>query len=165
MNFNKLIPDLKDWNNGAGASIDAWLGFHITAPLAIAHSTLFWPEFIEYKGCVFSDRNQVNEFKFLKESFSEWDKAFKGDKTRIEAMMNHRHILDILGSPDINTNLGKPHPTKEQVLFLGRALKEIWECKLKRDFPKRKFIVEFYEKNIKKIQDYELTFYQARKGS
>jgi hypothetical protein len=125
---------------------------------------LFWPRFFEHDGCVFIYREGPEAQKWLKDSYKSWFKEFKGKKADVEGMINHLHILDILGSRDINKNSDKPYPTKEQVVYLGRILKNIWECKLKRDFPKKVFKVEFYEKNITDLIDYQMTFYQKRKG-
>ena len=52
-----------------------------------------------------------------------------------------------------NTN----QPTGEQVIYLAELLKQIWECKLQRDFPARKFTVEIYD-----ASDLQITFWQPR---
>jgi hypothetical protein len=60
--------------------------------------------------------------------------------------MNHRHILDLF-QPE-------RQPTLEQILYLGRALREMWEAKLRRDFSARRFVVGFEEEGIRDLLDY-----------
>ena len=45
--FNKLIPEMRDWNNGAGIDVRSWIGCSGSFELAIGYSTIFWPEFVE----------------------------------------------------------------------------------------------------------------------
>jgi len=78
----------------------------------------------------------------------------KGDKSAVEAMMNHRHICDLLPDPSAERK-----PTREQVLFVGRVLKEMWSCKLRRDFPAMRFTVSFPEDYNEDLVDYEISFF------
>jgi hypothetical protein len=107
---------------------------------------LFWPNFVEHDGCVF--------LACTEEYYREWLQKFEGDKMQVEAMMNHRHILDELGPPIEN-------PTRDMVLAIGRLLKETWDAKLRRDFPDRKFVVSFPEDDGE-LDEYEITFWQER---
>ena len=52
IDFNKLIPELKDWNNGKGIDIYSWIGCVGDFQKAIGYSVIFWPEFIEIDGGV-----------------------------------------------------------------------------------------------------------------
>lgn len=40
-----------------------------------------------------------------------------GDKRAVEAVLNHRHVLDLFSGAE---------PTREQVVYLGRLLREMW---------------------------------------
>lgn len=51
--FNLLIPELKDWNNGQGIDIESWIGCMGDFEKAIGYSVIFWPSFVEIEGCVF----------------------------------------------------------------------------------------------------------------
>ena len=50
--FHKLIPELKDWNNGNGIDVQSWIQCVGSFQKAIGYSTMFWPEFVEIEGCV-----------------------------------------------------------------------------------------------------------------
>ena len=146
IDFNELIPELPEWNNGNGIDIDGWICGVGNFEHAIGYTRLFWPEFVEYKGCVF-------RADFSVESYEGFLEATKGDKRAVEAVMNHRHLLTIFGDPRLD-------PTEEQIIYFGRMLREIWQAKLDRDFPHRKIVVRFYEEGCEDLYDYEITFFQ-----
>lgn len=148
VDFNKLIPDLHLWNDGAGIDVGGWLSSMGNFELAIAFCELFWPEFMELDGCVFRAGTQEEYYRI-------WLKTLKGNKTSVEAMINHMHILDCFANPE-------KEPIKEQVIHLGRKLQEIWAAKLARDFPDKEFVVSFPEDDVQDLLDYEITFFQPR---
>ncbi|MGE3180406.1 MAG: hypothetical protein AB7N71_02150 [Phycisphaerae bacterium] len=76
-----------------------------------------------------------------------------GDARAVERVLNHRHVLDLFTAVE-------SEPSDELVIYLGRTLREMWACKLKRDFPQRRFIVTFYEENVEDLLDYQVTFCQ-----
>ncbi|HSA77298.1 MAG TPA: hypothetical protein VLG72_00365 [Nitrospirota bacterium] len=45
--FNKLIPELSDWNNGKGIDVVSWIGCVGDFQKAIGYSVMFWPHFEE----------------------------------------------------------------------------------------------------------------------
>lgn len=141
--FNKLIPDLAKWNNGNGVSIAAWINGMGDYERAIGYSILFWPKFVEVEGCVFrADVEQIDK----------WLKAYDGDRRTIEATANHIHLDDLhYGDAE-----GK---TPERLQYLASVLKEIYSCKLKRDFPQKFFRVEVGGDPAAPV----LTFYQMPK--
>jgi len=112
-----------------------------------AYRRLFWPDFIEHDGCTF--------LAFDEQRYQEWFRTLEGDRERIEATMNHRHILDSLPE-DVQD------PTRDLVLGFGRLLGETWSAKLLRDFPDREFVVSFPEEYSEDLIDYEITFWQRR---
>ncbi len=70
--------------------------------------------------------------------------------------MNHLHIADIqhYGCEDIS---------KDKIILLGNVLKEIYEAKLKWQFPDRPCIVEFYiPQDDEDLRDCQISFWQAR---
>ena len=146
--INKLIPELLLWNNGEGIDAEDWLSCMGNYELAVAYAEFFWPQFVEHDGCVF--RGSVNE-----KNYRDWIVSTKSHKTSVEAVMNHVHILDIF--PDVE----KP-PSKEQIRYLGRKLKEMWKAKLLRDFPDKNITVSFHEDDSDDLLNYEITFYQER---
>jgi hypothetical protein len=143
--FNELIPELKQWNNGDGISVEGWLQCIGNYEYAVAYTTLFWPEFAIYEDCVFFA-------DFGADTFSSWIEHTQGNKRATEAVMNHRHILDLF--PNERTQ-----PSREVTIYLGQLLKDMWQVKLKRDFPDRTIIVEFLEAVGEDLLDYQITFY------
>lgn len=142
--YQNLIPELKTVNEGKPLPIEIWLEWIGEYTHAIAYLTLFWPEFIEYEGCVFIGREPP-------ETYQEWKEKFKGNVKSIEEMLNHHHLFDVFGLKQ---------GTPEQILFLGRKLKELWFLKLTRDYPDKKFIVELDKKFDQETDNPEITFYQ-----
>ncbi len=144
--WNELIPELKDWSpSQSPEGLAAALGRY---PLAIGYLSLFWPSFVEYDDMVLLG-DDVNEA-----AVSRWLVSTKGNKQAVEAVLNHFHIVDV------------QHPgiwgeaTEPQIKFIGQVLKEAWECKLARDFPKRQFTVELIEGASDSLRDYQVIFYQ-----
>lgn len=67
--------------------------------------------------------------------------------------MNHLHIEDIHAvTEDIS---------RDKIVLLGSTLKQLYEAKLRWQFPDRTFIVEFFAPEPKDLRDYQLTFWQA----
>ncbi len=120
---------------------------HYLAGIA-AYRELFWPTFVEHDGCVLLSSDE--------KIYREWFDTCGGDRGRVEATMNHRHILDVLPQ-------AIEEPTRELVLTFGRLLREAWEAKLRRDFPERVFTVSFPEDYSEDLVDYDVTFWQERK--
>jgi len=83
----------------------------------------------------------------------QWIEHYQGDKSAVEAMMNHLHIGDIHYHDGAEA-------THERVVHLGRTLRQIYECKLRSQFPEKDIIVEFDDSPKADIIDYQLTFFQ-----
>jgi hypothetical protein len=143
-----LIPETQEWNDGRGIDLDDWIGCVGNYEHAIAYGELFWPDFAEHDGCVFFSG-------FSEENYRGFMQQTSGNRQAVEAVMNHRHILDLLSNPELK-------PTQAQVVYLGRLLKEMWTAKLQRDFPCRQFVVSFSEESSEDLMDYEVTFFQNR---
>lgn len=164
IDFEKLIPELKDWDldcQGAESTkavlgqklrippIDYWTSANARFDYFVMYARMIWPEFVEHDDCIFLAKD------FSPESYRKWRKQL--DKTRTEAMLNHRHITDLFLNSSFKPNL-------EIVTWIGRYLKEVWTEKLKRDFPDRRFVVSFPEEphTPDDLVSYEITFFQAR---
>lgn len=147
-NASTLIPELAKWNDGRGIDLPDW-GFAIGRfDHAIAYLEAFWPDFVQHDDCVF-------RYKPDPTTYSEWMRQLDGDQQRVEVVMNHLHILDMFQSQDF-----EPH--KEVVRHLAAVLKDMWSCKLSRDFPQKRFCVQVYESETDDLLDYEITFFQDR---
>jgi hypothetical protein len=149
--FNQLIPELNDWNNGKGIDVESWIGCIGDFEKAIGYSVIFWPSFVEIEGCVV--RGGAS-----RESVLQWLAHCHGDRKGVEATINHLHLQDLHHAHCEDNN-------PERLAYLGRILKEIYECKLKRDFPEKSFVVSFDEPADKTdVLSYILTFYQEEQN-
>jgi len=145
---DKLIPELQLWNDGLGIDMDGYLSCMGNYELAIVYSNFFWPTFVEHDGCIFRGDPNV-------EIYEQWRTQTNGDKTAIEAVMNHVHILDIFPSVE-------RLPPREQIVYLGRQLQQMWTAKLHNDFPDRNIMVDFTDDCGDDLLEYQITFFQHR---
>jgi hypothetical protein len=142
-----MKPELDAWNDGKGIGLEAWVGCSGSFSLAVGYASIFWPELVEYGGYI------------LHAGFSlETLTSFEGDKntpkSEIEWVMNHLHITSI-------QHLGCEDLTKDKIILLGRTLKEIYEVKLKHQFPDRPCIVQFHiPDNEDDLYEYQISFWQ-----
>ena len=146
--LDKLLPDLGAWNNGTGIDPEGWINCFARYDLAMGYALMFWPDFVIYDDCVFL-------YEPDPQNYQSWMASCNGDKTRVEGAMNHRHITDMFRNSDVR-------PTKETVVHIGRLLKDMWSCRLKRDFPERQIRVEFYDSDSEDLVDYQITVFQER---
>lgn len=143
-----LVPETRTWNNGEPITLEGWINAVGSFEHMIAYGELFWPDFEEFDGCVF--RAGVTEENYL--AFMEHT---GGDRRAVEAVLNHVHVTDLVYRPG--------GPSEAQAVYLGRLLKEMWEAKLGREFPGRRFVVCFQEQG-ETSYDFEITFHQDRGG-
>ena len=88
VDFTALISELASWNDGQGIDVDSWLIRVGSFEHAIAYAHLFWPSFTVFEDCVLFAG-------FSEEIFWGFMEQTRGDKRAVEAVMNHRHILDL----------------------------------------------------------------------
>jgi hypothetical protein len=118
--------------------------FHVTkqvnSDIYFAFLELFWPSFVVCKN-----------YTILKENFSEekFEDLIKR-KEKVEFWMNL-----ILISPYFEGEKNE----KKKAESLTHSLVEIWQAKLKKEFPDKNFVVQYVFD--KEYGDYGLTFYQA----
>jgi hypothetical protein len=149
INYADLIPELRAWNNGAGIDVESWIASVGNYEQLIAYGKVLWPEFLEYDDCVFfADR-------FTKDNYRAFMDQTKQNKRAVETVMNHTHIIDICCN-------AQPRPNRDMILFVGRLLKDIWQAKLSRDFPKRRITVSFPEEHQDDLLQYEVSFFQEQ---
>jgi hypothetical protein len=148
--FAELIPELKEWNSGKGIDIRDWIGCEGDHKHLVGYARILWPDFAEHDGCVFLAES------FDKGVYKDWLAQTKGDKKRVEAVMNHQHIADLF-SPS-----HRERPTREVIVYIGRLMKDILQTKLRHDFPNRKIAVSFDEDGVEDLIDYQITFFQEQ---
>lgn len=102
---------------------------------------LYWPTFIK-----------KNEYVFLKNKFEEkYYTQLLTDKHDPEYWINLITVDDFFTDLD-NWEL--------QSITLSKLLKEIWDAKLRTEFPSQNFIVEYL--HDEEVGDYGVTFYQKK---
>jgi hypothetical protein len=152
--FDALIPELPHWNNGAGISIDAWIACIGRHDHAIGYSRVFWPEFVLHEGCLL-------RAGFSKESFDGFMEQCGGNRRAVEVVMNHEHVANVLMGLQ-NEGL---RPTREQILYLGRVLRDMWQARLRRDFPQLDIVLSFPEEHQDDLDAYEITVFQVERDN
>jgi hypothetical protein len=62
----------------------------VSTPQLVAVSSLFWPEFIEFRGCV------VLAVNTSQAGLQKWWDDTSGDREKIQAALNHAHLYDFV---------------------------------------------------------------------
>lgn len=167
----KLIPELKEWRKRSGPqfNMDTWIEIEGNIRLAIGYTSLFWPDFVEHNNCIFLKSH------FSVDTFKHWENpSISEHYAQIESIMNHIHIADLFAVAVPRRSFfdklfnrypkqlpGRNDITKEQVVFFGNKLLDMYRAKLSIDFPNRKFAVSFdCVDDPENLEDYQLTFWQ-----
>src|SRR5580693_5207404 len=87
----ELIPELREWNEGGGISLADWANAVGRYDYAVAYASIFWPDFFLRDDCIF-------RLDPKGENYASWMSELKGDRSKVEAMINHLHILDMFTS-------------------------------------------------------------------
>lgn len=122
------IPAVKQWLSEGGESVWDLLGTSGGTELAIAFSSLYWPELLEVEGCVLL-RERYNP-----SNFRGWWDELDGDRSRIEGLINHVHLWDLCGCSEDEVS-------DEALQDLARILALTWRCALQHEFPDQTFDV------------------------
>ena len=144
-----MIPELSAWNGGDGIDLESWIGCIGNFKLAVGYSAIFWPRFVLFEDYVLQENFNVD-------SLRGFEKSTERDKKSVEWVINHLHIADIQyhGCEDIS---------EDKIVFLGRIIKEIWEAKLKWQFPERPCEVEFSEPEDRSdLDQFQISFWQKK---
>jgi hypothetical protein len=151
---NFLIPEsmqaeLAEWNNGKGIDLESWVGCSGNFRLAVGYTTIFWPEFVEFEGYILRKGFSVESLRGFESQNGTTPKT-------VEWVMNHIHIdgIQYASCEDIS---------KDKILLLGNALKEIYQAKLNWLFPEKPCTVEFYvPEQEDNLEDYQISFWQTK---
>jgi hypothetical protein len=121
------LPQLEGWMTGTDFDPRTFILSTTTVAEAAAISLLFWPEFVEYRGCVFL------KFVFDEQAVENWFNELKGDGRAVESVTNHVHLWDVFAA--------KSHAENRVLAGLASRLAEMWYSALRLAFPDRKFVV------------------------
>ncbi len=73
----------------------------------------------------------------------------------VEWVLNHLHLVDLHNHDDDNISADK-------LIFIGTIMKEMWEAKLRVQFPSRPCTVEFYiPDDPDDFWEYQVSFWQT----
>jgi hypothetical protein len=143
--YASLIPGVGDWAGDAAN----WLAMFGSYELCIAFTNLLWPEFVVHNECIF--RGPFDEV--AERNYNTFRNATDFDPFTTEVTMNALLILDLFPND-------RNGASREQILFIGRKLKAMWQAKLLLDFPHRRTLVSFPEDWADDLREYEITFWQ-----
>ncbi len=147
--LESMKAELGACNGGKGIDLVSWVGCQGSFALAVGYSEIFWPRFVLHDGYI------------LREGFSEkalagFEEQNNGNRQAVETVMNHLHIADI-------QHLGCKDLTKDKIIVLGNILKDIYEAKLKYQFPDKPCTVSFYvPENAEDLMAYEISVWQEK---
>jgi len=148
LNPDKL-PDFQQWKKVNNDDFSLWdyLFGVANVELAIAFTKLFWPDTIEHEGGIFLSSG------FDIQIYEQWKAKLGNDITSIEQVINHQHIDDMLpGAEAVGT---------ENLLYLGKAIAQMWESRLKLLYPQRRFEVNYHQGEQSSVV---VTFHQVREN-
>lgn len=99
----------------------------LTVRQLTALAQLFWPDFVEVRGCV------IRSDAFERDNFDRWWDSTSGDVTAIESVLNEVHLYDVVADEAWSD---------EQLRDLEAAAKKIaasWRAALGERFPAKRF--------------------------
>jgi hypothetical protein len=119
------LPRIAAWREARGGSphLFDFLSESADAALAVAFSRLYWPVFIEVRGCI------LIEDKFQEATFLRWWDELDGDCRRIEEVVNHTHLWDLFEDDD--------SASADALKHVADILARTWRCALRDQFPSR----------------------------
>ena len=143
-----MSAELGAWNNGKGIDLEMWVGCEGRFALAVGYATVFWPEFEVVEGYICRTGSSAKAIR-------DFESQPGCSRLSVEVTINHIHLIDL-------HHRGCPDATPDKLLVLGTALKEIYEAKLKWQFPDRPCKVRLHiPEDPAALDEYELTFWQT----
>lgn len=116
---------------------------------AIELSEVFWPEFVYHDERIYLDAAPDSD------DYLELLLACEYDKTTVQALCNHRHLLEYCLAVD-----AKNTPTREQLIAFGQRLQAMWQAKIAQDFPNLNVTVAFDVQDEDPLDDLQIVVYQ-----
>jgi hypothetical protein len=118
------LPGYQHWrkHNREDFSLDDYLASTASIEQAIAFTRLFWPDFLIYQNGIFFSGPGFNTA-----AFQAWSDQLNGDIPRIEQVMNHAHLHDLLP--------GAQEVSRDNLHYLAQTLCQCWKARLEHLFP------------------------------
>lgn len=141
-----MKAELAAWNNGDGIDLDTWVANEGNFSLAVGYASIFWPAFTLFEDYILPSGFSVDVLR-------DFERGQRGRQS-VEWVMNHLHIADI-------QHWGCADRSKDKLIVLGNVLKEIYEAKLRWQFPNRPCTVEFFvPDDPDDLTEYQVSFWQ-----
>jgi hypothetical protein len=123
------LSEFQQWRKANGDDFSMWdyLFGVANVEVAIAFTSLFWPDIVEHEDGIFLAES------FEAQIYQQWKGKFGNDIASIERVINHQHLDDILPGAD---KVGS-----ENLFYLGRAIAQMWASRLESLYPNRRFEV------------------------
>ncbi|WP_171231094.1 hypothetical protein [Ruegeria sp. HKCCA6707] len=140
--------ELGAWNDGAGVSLESWVGYEGNYKLAVGYAALLWPRF-----------EAVGQYILVewvhKQSITEFENQPNSTPKSVECVLNHLHLADF-------HNHDRDDISHDKLLFLGNIVKEMWDAKLRAQFPDRPCTVQFFvPEDPEELSEYQISFWQT----
>jgi hypothetical protein len=123
----RKLPQFEGWMADGDLDPRTFILSTVTVAEAAATSLLFWPEFVEYRGCVFL------KFVFDEGAVENWFTELNGDGKAVESVANHVHLWDFFAA--------RTDAENGVLVQLASRLSEMWNAALLLAFPDRRFVV------------------------
>lgn len=124
----RRLPQLNGWLSDSEVfDPKTFMLANVTVGEVAVISSFFWPEFAEYRGCVFLG------FVFDSATIDLWYNRFRGDTEAIEAMVNHIHLWDYLAP--------KNDAERTALSEVAVRVSQMWRAALRAAFPGREFSI------------------------
>jgi len=121
----ELLPDYANWLlSNPGHSLARYARSGLKAEHFFAVASILCPPLIEYEGGLFLEEG------FDPTRFAAWVRQLGGDLTKVERVMNHRHIRDISQSLNV-----APFPLVLSAGLIVRDCLDAWLRYLHPDIP------------------------------
>ena len=117
-------------------------------------SALFWPRFEEYDGMIFACLDGKTLTVERRDEIEGWLRICEGKRARVERNMNWQEVWNLLEDAGYDC-------AREQLVFIGERLVEMWLAKLARDYPARRFDAFVMDEGDGGREDVQICFWQA----
>jgi hypothetical protein len=123
-------PEIASWTEEWGGAVDYvdYVKRNGDMALLVAFSRIFWPRFVEARGCVLWDR------AYEESNFNVWQENLSGDNQRIEATLNQLRVWQVVESEDTDEDW-------QALEFIAACIAKSWRAALRAEFPDRAFDV------------------------
>jgi hypothetical protein len=127
--------------------------------LAAGFLDILLPDFIDVDGCV------LRKDRYNPENLAEWQRQYPGQRSRVEAMINHLHVQEDMFTSCDPASDDTAARTFDPALvdYVGKSILRCWGWALAEQYPDRTFQLDFWEGQATEDgwRDPEITFWQV----